>query len=180
MTGRESLEKVQNVEGYPLQGNHLHVSQQMGEVEGGEGVDQAGDERWNLGIGYWILDIGYWVLRTGYWVLGIEYIPCQEVGAVAADGEGEEHHGVVGWQQPPGQLHRHRQQAVEGIEGVEIQADAAGMVEQIGGEGQAVLLEQRHLHPPQVPVVLPAVEAIARDGRGEPLDQRVGQQEGQE
>jgi hypothetical protein len=40
--------------------------------------------------------------------------------------------------------------------------------------GALMKVQQRGLDPPQVPVVLPAIKPVARNGRGEVGSQRVG------
>ena len=76
------------------------------------------------------------------------------------------------------QLHRQKSDAVEDVKGLKPQADAGGMVEQVGEVGGRVLFQQRHLHPPQVPEILPAIEAVAGDGRAQMPGQGPGQQQG--
>jgi len=40
-------------------------------------------------------------------------------------------------------------------------------------------IKHRRFDPPQIPVVLPAVEAISRNGRGQVENQGIGHQDGQ-
>ncbi|PKO21543.1 MAG: hypothetical protein CVU38_14230 [Chloroflexi bacterium HGW-Chloroflexi-1] len=138
------------------------MAQQVGDVERREGEDDTG--------------------RKGgpSTPPGSEDLPRQQVGPEPTHDKAEERHAVVGRQQPPGDLHRQDEQAVEGIEGVEQQPDAGGVIQQVGEKGLGVLLQQRHLDPPQVPIVLPAIEPVAWDGAGELRQQRVGQHQGEQ
>jgi len=90
-------------------------------------------------------------------------------------GEGDE---IVGDGKAKAQLHGQSQQAIKGNQGVEIEAVAGAMVK-VGGEiGALMEIKQRRFDPPQVPLVDPAVEAIARDGRGQVENQWIGHQDG--
>ena len=133
------------------------MPQQMGEMEWGKCEDRAGRERGQRAAAR------------------AEQPSRQQPGAQSAHHKTEDHHGVVGRQQAPGDLNRQDRHTVERVQGVKKQPDSRGVIEQVGEEGGRLFFQQRHLHPPKVPVVLPAVEAIARNRNGELPDEREGE-----
>jgi len=50
---------------------------------------------------------------------------------------------------------------------MEIEANACGRVEQIGGQRVLDPVDERSFDPPLVPIILPAVKAVARDCFGQ-------------
>ena len=121
----DRLQQVQREERYPLQADHLHVAQQVRDVERREGEDDARRECRQAARSW------------------PQHVARQQVGAEPAQGEAEQHGRVVGRQQPEGKLDRQGDEAVEGVQRVEQQTDAGGSVEQVGEPGVRVLFEQR-------------------------------------
>jgi len=90
----------------------------------------------------------------------------EEVGSVAAEYPANEDDGVVGWDEARVELDGEGDEAVEGVECVEVETDTCGGIEDVGVEGVLEFVHQCDFDPPEIPVVLPAVEAITWDGCG--------------
>ncbi len=155
----------------------------MGHVDGGEGEDGPGQKS-----GYWVLDIGYSVLGSRYWrrsirqypISNTQYPPRQQVNPIPRHRPTKKDDGVVGNEEAAAQLQREGEQAVEGVEGVKVETDAGGVVEQVGDKRSLLLVDQGGFQPPEVPVVLPAVKAVAGDGGGQLRDQWPGHDNGEQ
>ena len=63
---------------------------------------------------------------------------------------------------------------------MEKQPDAGRVIEHVREPGVGVLFEHGGFDPPQVPVILPTVEAIAGDSAAELRDQGIGHPQGQQ
>ena len=70
--------------------------------------------------------------------------------------------------------------AIKWVERVKIEANPGRIVEQVGGKGVLQPVNQRDLDPPLVPIILPAVKAIARNRRGQLGCQRPGHHHGKQ
>ena len=88
----------------------------------------------------------------------------EQVGAEAADDEAEEYGCVVCRQQAEDELDWESDQAVERGHGLKAQIGAGGIMQDRREIRRRMAHEPRFAHPPQVPNVLPAVKAVARDG----------------
>ena len=107
--------------------------------------------------------------------LGEQYPAGEQKHAIPPQHPAEEHHRVVGRNQPPGQLNRQGAQPVERVERMKIEGDPGGRVEQVDSQRVAQPVHQRLFDPPKIPVVLPAVKPIARNGVGQVQRQRPGE-----
>ncbi|OQA43965.1 MAG: hypothetical protein BWY52_01726 [Chloroflexi bacterium ADurb.Bin325] len=159
-TGRgHRAQQIECIERQPFERDELHVAEQVSGVVGRKGEDDPG--------------------RKGRDPAAVraQRLPREQICAQPAKHKAEDDDAIVSRQQPPHELDRQGHEAVERVQRVEQQADAGRVVEQVGEPGVRVPVEQRDLDPPQVPVVLPAVEAVAGDGGRELADQRIGQRE---
>ncbi len=95
------------------------------------------------------------------------HVERKEESPIPAHDECEEYDAVVGLHQPKIELDWERPQSVQDIERVEMEVYAGGVVDHVAEEGRSVFRQQCYLDPPEVPVVLPSVEAIPRYGFGE-------------
>jgi hypothetical protein len=134
--------------------------------------------------------IGDWRLEIRDWRLSRSPIPDprsplqnpqrQQEDAIPTQHPTDPDHAVVGEHQSTAQLDGHCHQPIKGVERVKVEANTAGGVEQIGKEGMLHPFDQGDLHPPEIPIVLPAVEAITGDGAGEMGSQRPGHYPGEQ
>ncbi len=157
--GIEGLDGEKDVEGQPFQGYQLHVAQQMSEMIRRKGENQTGHKSGQLA-------------RS-------EPID-QQVGAVATDDEREDDHKIVGHGPSEDGLDRHCKQTVKDIQGMEVEAGSRRIVDIITEKRVRSQVQQGFLHPPQIPVVLPAVKAVTGDGGGKLYGQRKGHDQGQD
>ena len=91
----------------------------------------------------------------------------QQVYAKSGKGEMKEDYGVVGNGQPKVELQGQGPQAVEVVERVKKQTHPGRRVEEVGEEEVGLAVEQSFLDPPLVPVILPAVKAVAGNSRSQ-------------
>ncbi len=162
MPAVQRAQQVKHVERDPFEADQLHVAEQVREVVGREGENHTGRERRPAA-------------RSGS-----QDVTGQEIGPQPAGGETEEHGQIVSRKQPPGELHGEEREAIERIQRVEQQADAGRRVEEVGEPGEGVLTQQCGFHPPQVPVVLPRIKAVAGDGVRKVARERQGKRQGQQ
>ena len=99
----------------------------------------------------------------------------QQEHAIACQRPTEQYDHVVRRDQAKSELHRHRRQPVEGVQRMKVEADAGGVVKNVSEERIHLTRYQRIFEPPEIPVVLPAVETVAGNGGGEVQRQRPGE-----
>ncbi len=116
------------------------MTEQVGDVKGGEGENRPGDE-------------GREPPRAGP-----QNFTRQQIGAQPTQRKAQQDDEVISGQQAPGDLHGQGNDPVEGVKRVKQQADAGGVKELGREEGMGVIVEQGNAHPPKVPVILPAIE----------------------
>jgi len=145
----------QDVGGQPLGRDEVGVAEELGQVVRAEGVDHAADEP-RAPTAADVAD--------------------EQRGEEGGEGQREDDDAVVGGGQAEEELDGEGDEAVEGVEGVQVKRHAVGGVEQRGLVG-IVPRGERRAEPPVVPIVLPGILAIAGERGAEVQDEREGDDE---